>query len=57
MAITREMIQGFLDGHKAAGHKEGCIKLCTEKYLKGHRNLPQEDEIKNIIEDILSYRK
>lgn len=56
--MTRDMVQGFLDGHKMAGHPLSCSKDCLDKYLGGHKIYPQsnEDRLK-ILSDIDSYKK
>lgn len=56
--MTRDMIQGFLDGHKIAGHPSTCSKDCLRKYISGHVTYPQSEEnTEKIISDIDSYKK
>ncbi len=55
--ITRDIIQGFIDGHKLT-HSDECIKNCLHKYLKEHHTYPQDDSIsEKILSDLGSYKK
>ena len=54
--ITRDIVQGFLDGHKL-GHPKECRNECFKKYLLDHHTYPQNEETTNkILTDLDSYK-
>ena len=54
--ITRDIVQGFLDGHKL-GHSKECRDECLKKYLIEHHTYPQNEDIANkIMSDLDSYK-
>jgi hypothetical protein len=56
LMITRDIVQGFLDGHKL-GHPKECRDECFKKYLLDHHTYPQSEEVVNkILTDLDSYR-
>lgn len=55
--ITRDAVQGFIDGHKMA-HPPTCLKECTELWLLGHPLYkPDELGLRKILDDLGSYRQ
>lgn len=56
--ITRDMIQGFIDGLKASGNDLSKLKQDVTKWLKSHKDYPSDkDTIDKIVSDLGSYRK
>lgn len=56
--ITRDMVQGFIDGLKASGDDLSGLDKKVEKWLKKHHTYPQSDEMaKKIAADVESYKK
>ncbi len=56
MSITRDALQGFIDGHKAGGHPKDCLSDCVLKWLKTHARYPVEEaEARRILTDLESY--
>lgn len=55
--ITRDAVQGFLDGLKATGFA-GEPKDAVELWLKSHPTYPSSEEaVQKILTDLGSYRK
>jgi hypothetical protein len=55
--LTRDSVQGFIDGHKAGGHSKDCLKECVSQWLKTHPLYPPApDEYSRILDDLESYR-
>lgn len=53
--MTRDLIQGFIDGHKLSHTKE-CLETCLISWLKNHHTYPQGGEsVKRLLSDIGSY--
>lgn len=54
--ITRDSVQGFIDGHKAGGHELDCLRACVKTWLEAH---PDYDTpmVETILDDLDSYRK
>lgn len=58
MSITRDMVQGFLDGLKAAGSDLSKVESVVEMWLKNHHTYPQDEQTtKKIVGDLDSYKK
>lgn len=58
MSITRDSLQGFIDGMKAAGSDLSNLESSVELWLKNHHTYPQDDmTAKKILSDLGSYRK
>lgn len=56
--ITRDSVQGFIDGLKASGNDLSNMKTHVEKWLKKHPLYKLDEEmVRKIIEDLESYRK
>jgi len=57
MQITRDGVQGFIDGHKIAGHSKDCLKECLENWLRNHHTYkPEEEDILKILNSLESYK-
>lgn len=56
--ITRDAVQGFIDGHNAAGHSKECLQKCLKKWLSEHPQYkPDEESIEKIVGDLGGYRQ
>lgn len=55
--ITRDLVQGFIDGHKLS-HGNNCLDACAKKWMKEHHTYPQTEEVASkIVTDLGSYKK
>jgi hypothetical protein len=55
--MTRDLIQGFIDGHKSAGHDESCLEKCARSWMQTHHTYPQDFEsIQKLVGDLGSYK-
>lgn len=56
--ITRDAVQGFIDGHKLSGHPSNCLESCVKTWLKQHHTYKQDEKTINlIVSDLDSYKK
>lgn len=56
--ITRDAVQGFLDGLKATGTDMSNVDSVVELWLKNHPTYPQDEEaLRKVLSDLGSYRK
>jgi hypothetical protein len=56
--ITRDAVQGFIDGLKAGGSDLKELQTTVELWLKNHPLYPSdENTIRRILNDLDSYRK
>jgi hypothetical protein len=56
--ITRDTVQGFIDGLKAAGSDLSNLGATVEEWLKNHHTYPVDEETaKRIVTDLGSYKR
>jgi hypothetical protein len=56
--ITRDMVQGFIDGLKTAGDDLSDLETKVENWLLTHHTYPQDEATaKKICDDLTSYKR